>query len=245
MFEQRGKEGSVAFLTDFSLMAVAREHRETALGEAETACELYLAVETGPSAQDYLAAALAAAPVACVLIESANAEGLAATAARPLIEIAQRQGVAALVGSDARLARTLKADGVHLPWSKDLLQAYEEARELLDNGLIVGVQAGKSRHDAMLLAENGADYIGFGLPAEVKDRDSGRARRLELIAWWAEIFTVPCVAFDVDSPEDAGVLAAAGADFLGCRLHRGTTPADVAERIAGIFRAVRQAERAA
>jgi thiamine-phosphate pyrophosphorylase len=190
-------------------------------------------VEAGPTVRERLAAALTAASVSCVLIESAGAE-----AARPLVEMVQERGVAALVDGDARLARTLEADGVHLPWSKRLLRAYEEARELLNNRAIVGVQAGKSRHDAMQLAQRGADYIGFGLPAGVKDREAGRARRLELVAWWAEIFNVPCVAFDADSPEDAETLAEAGADFVGYRLRAGATPADAADHLAAVHRAV-------
>jgi thiamine-phosphate pyrophosphorylase len=97
----------------------------------------------------------------------------------------------------------------------------------------------------MSLAEAGADYIGFGLPDEVKDRDAGRARRLELVTWWAEIFTVPCVAFDVDQPEEAAELAAAGADFLGLRLRAGTSPAETALHIRAIDEAIRQAGRAA
>jgi thiamine-phosphate pyrophosphorylase len=190
--------------------------------------------------RERLAAALSDASVSCVLIEAAGSE-----AAQPLVELVQGRGVAALVDSDARLARALKADGVHLPWSKRLLQAYDEARELLDDRAIVGIQAGRSRHDAMQLAERGADYIGFGLPAGVKDRELGRARRLELVAWWAEIFAVPCVAFDADTPEDAGALAEAGADFVGFRLHAGTTPADAADRLATVDRAVRSVARGA
>jgi thiamine-phosphate pyrophosphorylase len=215
------------------------------LSEDQTGCGLYLVVEVGTSALERLAAALGAASVACVLIEPAKAEALTAAAARPLIEMVQKQGAAALIAADTRLARSVKADGVHLPWSKHLAEAYEEARELLGDRSVVGVHAGKSRHDAMLLAERGADYIGFGLPVEVKDRNAGRARRLELVSWWAEIFTVPCVAFDVETSEDADALAAAGADFVSCKLSAGSTPADAADRVAAIDRAIRRAARAA
>ncbi|MGH6865879.1 MAG: hypothetical protein ACREDO_06885, partial [Methyloceanibacter sp.] len=34
------------------------------------------------------------------------------------------------------------------------------------------------------------------------------------IRWWAEIFVVPCVAWNVDNPEDAAYLAKAGADYI-------------------------------
>jgi thiamine-phosphate pyrophosphorylase len=215
------------------------------LSEDDPACGLYVVVEASQSAAERLAAALNAAPVACVLIEAAAAEALTAAAARPLIEIAQARDAAALIAADARLARTLKADGVHLPWSKRLLEAYEEARELLGERSIVGIHAGKSRHDAMLAAERGADYIGFGAPPEVKDREAARRRRIELVAWWAEIFTIPCVAFDVEVPEDAEALAAAGADFVGCTLNGGSAPADAADHIAAVSRALRRAARAA
>jgi thiamine-phosphate pyrophosphorylase len=39
-----------------------------------------------------------------------------------------------------------------------------------------------------------------------------------LISWWSEIFEPPCVAFDVETPDDARELAEAGADFISVRL---------------------------
>jgi len=62
----------------------------------------------------------------------------------------------------------------------------------------------------MIMAELGADYVAFG-PAE---DESTRERRAELIAWWAEIFVVPCVAWDVETAEEAERLASLGADFI-------------------------------
>jgi thiamine-phosphate pyrophosphorylase len=62
----------------------------------------------------------------------------------------------------------------------------------------------------MVLAELGADYVAIG-------PEAGMAPGLdqaELIAWWSEIFVVPCVAWDVETPEDAEMLARFGADFI-------------------------------
>jgi thiamine-phosphate pyrophosphorylase len=89
-----------------------------------------------------------------------------------------------------------------------------------------------------VLGEAGADYVGFGVPEGVKDTDGARARRLELISWWAEVFEIPCVAFDVAAPEDADRLARAGADFIGLRLRAGEAPADVTARIRAVADAI-------
>ena len=70
----------------------------------------------------------------------------------------------------------------------------------------------------MTLGEAGADYVGFGIPAHVEDRETARGRRLELVEWWSEIFEIPCVALDVDALADAAALAAAGADFVALQL---------------------------
>jgi len=161
-----------------------------------------------------LAAVLEAARPATVLIAAKGDETLTAATARPLVELVQGKNIAALIEGDAQLARTLRADGVHLPWDKDIGARYREAREILGTRYIVGVDVGRSRHDAMVLAEEGADYIGFGIPAHVEDRDTATARRQELVTWWSEIFEVPCVAFDVEGAADAEALATAGVDFV-------------------------------
>jgi thiamine-phosphate pyrophosphorylase len=210
--------------------------------EPPTGCGLYAVLEAGDGAGERLTAALAAVETAAVLIAPPAGERLLdAGKAKPLIEQARTAGVASLLMGDARLARTLGAEGVHLPADDDPPAAFRAARELLGKGALVGADAGISRHAAMVLAEAGADYVSFGAPPHLKDLDKARARREEMVAWWAPIFEVPCVAFDVESGEAASGLAAAGADFIAVTLEAGLPAATVRERLAGIAQAIREA----
>lgn len=197
-------------------------------------CGLAVVVEAAQGARERLAAAFASGPVVCVIIRAQGGRELVAAEVRALVEQVQEQGAAALVDTDVRLARTLRADGVHLGDATGVKAAYDEAREILGEHSVVGAYAGKSRHDAMTIAEAGADYIAFGAPAEAQDQESARARRLDLVSWWAEIFEVPCVALDVATPDEAAELASAGADFVAVTLGAGLSAADAADRIAGV-----------
>ena len=197
--------------------------------------QIYLVLQAGPTALDRLQAALALMSIATVLIAPAADAPLDATTVKPLVDAAQQADVAALIADDARLARTVRADGVHLSHSEALAKDFEEAREILGARAIVGISAGQFRHDVMELAEAGADYVAFGVQDAAIDRSAAQARRLEMIAWWAEIFEIPCVAFDVTSTAEAAELARAGADFLAVLAPGGLSVADTAERLRAIL----------
>jgi thiamine-phosphate pyrophosphorylase len=64
----------------------------------------------------------------------------------------------------------------------------------------------------MRLAEAGADYVAFG--SDDQGDSTAIDQCAELIAWWSEIFVVPCVAWNVERADDAAKLAAIGADFV-------------------------------
>jgi thiamine-phosphate pyrophosphorylase len=207
----------------------------------EVQSRLYVVAVAGTDPPQ-VAGLLDAAGAATMLITPGGEGALTAAAARPLVELAQSKDVAALIEGDAQLARTLRADGVHLPWSNDVVASFTEAREILGTRYIVGVDVGRSRHDAMTLAEEGADYIAFGIPPHVEDRDTAKARRLELIAWWGEIFEIPCVAFDVDNAADAVALAAVGADFIALRRDVELTASDAKALARDLAEAAQQRE---
>lgn len=184
--------------------------------------DLYLTLdcsgEGGTRARETLLTALAAAPVSTVLLTPGPGGRIDAALAKDLIGLGQKKSVAMLIADDVALARSLKADGMHLTWSKDQLTRYRAAREHLGSHAIVGADAGRSRHDAMELAEAGADYVAFGIPPHVEDKPTARQRQTDLVSWWSEIFEVPCVAMDVQGQEDAAGLYATGADFVAVSL---------------------------
>ena len=208
------------------------------MGRADTECQLMAVIEPGAGAGERLAAALAAANFASVVVASPIGADVPVADIQKLLGQVQAAGAAALVRDDARLARTLKADGVHLSVDAQGAKGYDEAREIVGKGLIVGVDAGRSRHDAMMSGEAGADYVAFGIPDRVGDREKAHLRRCELVAWWAEVFEVPVVAFDVSDPAEAAALAAAGADFIALTLPAREPPAASGELVRAVVAAI-------
>jgi thiamine-phosphate pyrophosphorylase len=210
------------------------------MAEVKPRCRLYLQLPAQPSAklEAQLAQALASADAACVLLCRDDAPTDESHAGR-LLDLIQGRGVACLIEADARLAERLGTDGLHIAADDE---AYRKARDLLGESASIGAGCGQSRHDAMRLAELGVDYIAFG-PAAASDI-GGIDQYAELMAWWSEIFVVPCVAWNVDSPEDAARLAALGADFFAPsnRIWRDDS---VVSLIAAIDSAIRHVRRAA
>lgn len=200
--------------------------RDGMTAEETTGTQLMLAIEAGEGARERLAAVLAAVPVASVIVIPSSADKAIVAA---LVAEGQRRNAAVLIADDAALARSVEADGVHLGFSETARERFETARAVLGGKAIVGCDAGRSKHDAMTLGELGADYVAFGVPAFVKDRETAFERQLDLLAWWAEIFEVPSVGLDAATAEQAEAMAAAGADFVCLRLDAGATVGDAAE----------------
>ena len=154
-----------------------------------------------------LAAALASSDVACVLLRTKGTdEGETKKIIRALAPLVQNRGVALLVEGDDQLAIRANADGRHVSGVDETLKT---ALKALQPDRIVGAGGVLSRDAAMTAGEAGADYVMFGGPGGSQRREDV----LERVAWWAEIFNVPCVGY-AHQLADAGDLAEAGADFI-------------------------------
>ncbi len=157
-----------------------------------------------------LAGACSAADVACVILRLAPGDD--ATQIRRVRDIVVAlpppAGPIIMLEGHANLVAKTAADGVHLHDS-DLVSA---VRKALRDERTVGAGRLQSRHDAMVAAESGADYVLFGEP-DASGRRPGLPAIVERIEWWAELFVIPCIAYaaKLDEMED---LVAAGADFI-------------------------------
>lgn len=155
-----------------------------------------------------LADALQSADIAAVLLRLAPADQRALiNRVKTLAPIVQDKGAALLLDGHADIVAHGGADGAHL----NGIETFTASLASLKPARIVGCGGLTSRHDAMTVAEQGADYVMFG------DLLEGRRPSFEAIAervtWWAEVFEVPCVAM-AESLDQIGPLAAAGADFV-------------------------------
>ncbi len=152
---------------------------------------------------------LAAADVAAVLLRFAPAgESEMVGRVKKLAPIVQQSGAALLLDGLADLVGRSGADGAHLTG----IHAFQGAVERLKPDRIAGAGGMITRHDAMLAAEGDADYVMFGEPDLNGERPSLDAIE-DRVAWWAEVFQPPCVAFAARL-EEVGPLAQAGADFV-------------------------------
>jgi thiamine-phosphate pyrophosphorylase len=163
-----------------------------------------------------LSAALAAAPMASILLECSGLASTMADRLAALIAAGQAAGAAVLL-NDIPIAKAMRADGVHLDYQDDpdqALAAYETARDVLGKDCVVGVNAGLSRHHAMVLGEAGADYVALASTDPI--------RQCELVQWWAELFEPPVVAWDVNDAAQCQRLVAAQADFIAAAVSDAT-----------------------
>lgn len=210
------------------------------MDEFKHRCRLYFQFPAQSSAKldAQLAQAIATTDAACVLL-CGDATSIDENHTGRLIDVVQASGLACLIENDAGLAERLGADGLHIEADPE---AYAAARKRLGESASIGALCGLGRHDAMQLAEIGADYVAFGPAAE--STIDAIDQYADLIAWWSEIFVVPCVAWNVDGAEQAARFAALGADFVApsSRIWRDDDPLKL---IAEIDNAVRHVRRAA
>lgn len=159
-----------------------------------------------PAAQAAVTSALSEPVPAAILLGFTSEDpvivGDMVTALQPPIQAAE---TACILLGDPALAVALGCDGAHLEFTD---MPVKQARSTLGDDHILGIGCNYSRHDAMIAAEQGADYVAFGPYTATSD-----AEDLSALTWWQEMMETPCVAIT----DDAGLsqsLYDTGADFV-------------------------------
>jgi thiamine-phosphate pyrophosphorylase len=181
----------------------------------ESGCRLYLI--TPPTIDvatftDTLAAALDAGDVASVQLRLKDtSDDAIRRAVEKLRPVAQSRNVAFILNDRPDLAAATGCDGVHVG-KEDA--GIADARRVLGPDAIIGASAYDSRHRAMEVAEDGADYVAFGafFPTTTKVAEGHPGP--DILEWWSDIMLVPCVAIGGIKAENCATLVEAGADFL-------------------------------
>jgi thiamine-phosphate pyrophosphorylase len=156
-----------------------------------------------------LSAACSAADIAAVILQFAPGDDATQIErTRILAGALPKDGPILLLNGHTNLVAKSAADGVHL-LDAEMVSA---ARNALKQERTIGAGRLESRHDAMLAAEGGADFVTFGDPDANGKRPSLPAL-IERVEWWSELFIIPCVAYAANLDE-IEPLVEAGADFV-------------------------------
>lgn len=173
--------------------------------------------------------ALGAADIAAVLLRLADGgERALIERTKQIAATVQSRDVALVVDNRPEIVARAGADGAHLSG----VEKFAAALALLKPERIAGAGGLRSRHDAMLAGEAGADYVMFGEP----DRNGRRPSFEELqerLTWWADLLEIPCVAYAA-GPEEVAPLVRTGADFIALGDWIWSAPEGAAKAVAAV-----------
>jgi len=180
--------------------------------------------------------ALGAGDIAAVLLR------LAEGGERSLIErtkhiaaVVQPRDIALIVDNHPEIVARAGADGAHL----SSVETFAAALALLKPERIAGAGGLRSRHDAMLAGEAGADYVMFGEP-DRNGRRPGFEELQERLTWWADLFEIPCVGYAAGKDE-VTPLVRTGADFIALGDWIWSAPEGAAKAIAAAAASLHEA----
>lgn len=210
-------------------------------GTDRSAPQLYLvapAFDAAGAGAALLRAAVAAAPCAAVLLRLPDTDERAQiNYVKTIAPGLQQAGVAVLLDDHPTIVAKSGADGAHLSGPG----AFEDSASALRPKFIAGAGGLLTRHDAMVVAEQGADYVMFGEPDEAGRRPPFTAI-VERVNWWAELFEPPCVGY-AGAPDEVVPLVQAGADFVAVGDFVFADPERTTSLLAAVARDMTGAER--
>ncbi|MGE3245187.1 MAG: thiamine phosphate synthase, partial [Beijerinckiaceae bacterium] len=181
--------------------------------------------------------------VACVLLAGTAETNRDNANLKALVKRLQRHDIAVLF-EDMELAKATDADGLHIRMEdEEDMSEFRKALRSMKPGRIVGAGNMASRHAAMTAAEEDIDYVMFGEYGQ-NERKAGVEAVAERAAWWAEIFTTPCVAMTTDVSKISEI-AGTGCEFIGMSFVEEDGTLDPANMLNTAIQAIRSTSQCA
>ncbi|MGI9412770.1 MAG: thiamine phosphate synthase [Hyphomicrobiales bacterium] len=177
-------------------------------------CRLFLVTPPSADIETFAACfeqAAKAGDVASVLITPAADRGETVDLISAVMPAGYEHNVAVLVADDPELTAESGADGTQISGT---LEDYRHARDMLGSDRIIGALANGSRHGIMELGDAGIDYVAFDQTRPIRIGSGDTQEDVDPIAWWSELFEIPCVAFAPAGFDDIDTLVRAGSDFI-------------------------------
>lgn len=125
--------------------------------------------------------------------------------AAELARAARACDIAILIEDDVAEAASMQLDGVFLTGGAE---GVPRARGSLGSGALIGASSALSRHEGMVAAEAGADYVAFAFSPNEPHRV------IELSAWWAEVTEIPVALVCNEGLPPPDAIHAAQPDFI-------------------------------
>ncbi len=119
-----------------------------------------------------------------------------------LVQVAQADGLLAIIRNDYNAAHTMNADGVILENIEDA----KPARDLLGKEKIYGLSCATNKETAKAAAEAELDFIEFGTAETPPSSD--------LLSWWSTKSEMPAIARGNITNNNCASYARAGAGFV-------------------------------
>ncbi len=170
------------------------------------------AITDGPRADilDVVAAALEGGARALQYLDETNDAERRFAEASAIRQLCQLHDVPMIIHEDIALAQAVGAGGVHLGSAGTDM---ERARAALGHASIIGVACRDSLESGRIAVQAGASYISFGAFFPSPTKPMAPRASLDLMQQSAH-FGVPRVAIGGITPDNGGVLVAAGAEYL-------------------------------
>ncbi|MEE9375602.1 MAG: thiamine phosphate synthase [Rhizobiaceae bacterium] len=156
----------------------------------------------------------------------------------PLVEITQKNDVAAIVSEYSRTAGRVSADGFQLGQDP---QSIEAAIKKYAPKMMIGASNVKTRHNAMVIGELQPAYLMFGKPGG-DIRPEPHPKNLALGEWWASMVEISAVVLGGNQIESVVEVANTGVEFVALSAAI-FAPNDHVIEIAGAAKRLQQANQ--